>query len=139
MVVMDRADYFKKLAIIINDRSKFKNLGPAEKYDRTARVETKLNKVLRELKDGKELSESTYNHIKFTSASRPSRYGLPKTHKEEYPLRPILTMISSAQHKLAQHLSRLLQSVSDRFYAFCVKGSFTFANLMKESKFDGVK
>jgi len=58
---MDRVYCFKKLDTIINDRSKFKHLGPAEKYNRTARAETKLNKVLREFKYGEELLESTYN------------------------------------------------------------------------------
>ena len=94
----------------------------------------KLNKVLKELRDKSEIEEGVYNLIRSTGASRLRLYGFSKTHKKDCPLGFILFMIGSAQHKLAQYLSRLLQRVSDRYGAFCVKDSFTFANLTKESK-----
>ena len=82
------------------------HLGPAIKYDKTAQVEMKLNNVLKELRDKSEIEEEVYNQIRSTEASRPRLYGLPKTNKKGCPLRPILSMIGSAQH-----LSRLLQFV----------------------------
>ena len=45
-------------------------------------------------------------------------------------------MIGSAQHKLVQNLSQQLQPVSDRYYAYCVKDYFPFANLAKEGTFN---
>ena len=71
----------------------------------------KLNRLLKELRDKSEIEEEVYNQIRSTGASRPRLYGLPKTHKKDCPLRPILSMIGSAQHKLAQYMSRLLKPV----------------------------
>ena len=62
--------------------------------------------------------------------SWPRRYGVPKIHKKDYLLKPILATIGSAQHKIAQYLSRLLQPVSDLYSVFCVKD----VNLMKYFK-----
>ena len=62
--------------------------------------------------------------------SWPRRYGVPKIHKKDYLLKPILATIGSAQHKVAQYLSRLLQPVSDLYSVFCVKD----VNLMKYFK-----
>ena len=48
------------------------------------------------------------------------------------PLRPILSMIGSSQHKLAKWLCTILQPVLDRYSARCIKDSFTFAKTIQE-------
>ena len=100
VVLLDKSDYFSKLEMIVKGRSKFMYLGYFNKYDKTAQVKVKLNRVLKELRDKSEIEEEVYNQIRPTGASRPRLYGLPKTHKKDCPLRPILSMIGSAQHKL---------------------------------------
>jgi len=47
-------------------------------------------------------------------------YGLPKIHKEDVSLRPILSMIDSAQHELAKYLTSLLQPVLDIYSSNCL-------------------
>ena len=47
VVLLDRSDYFSKLEMIVKDRSKFMHLGPSNKYDKTAQIEMKLNRVLK--------------------------------------------------------------------------------------------
>ena len=42
-----------------------------------------------------------------TDSQRPRMYGLPKTHKENIPLRPVLSMIGSSQHELAKWLAEI--------------------------------
>ena len=37
--------------MIVKDRSKFMYLGTANKYDKTAQVQVKFNKVLKEVRD----------------------------------------------------------------------------------------
>ena len=55
-------------------------------------------------------------------------HGLPKTHKENIPLRPILSLIGSSQHELAKWLAEILVPVLKLYSSHCVKDSFTFAN-----------
>ena len=52
------------------------------------------------------------------------------------PLRPILSMTSSAQHQLAKYLSSLLQPVLFLYSSNCILDSFTFADIIKSSKLD---
>lgn len=51
-------------------------------------------------------------------------YGLPKIHRYEKPLNPILTMIGSAEHKLAAWLADILEPVLSRYSSKCIHGFF---------------
>ena len=44
------------------------------------------------------LPKSLYQNIRPTGSQRPKMYGLPKTHKTNVPLRPILSMTGSSHH-----------------------------------------
>ena len=50
----------------------------------------------------KEITEEVHTCIRPTGSQRPRLYGLPKTHKDGVSLRPILSMVNSAQHELAK-------------------------------------
>ena len=54
---MNRTDYVAQLEVTLKARSKFKYLGPADKYDKTALIQRKLNKALLLLKHNDELDE----------------------------------------------------------------------------------
>ena len=55
---------------------------------------------------------------------RQRLYGLPKLHKPDIPLRPILSMVNSPQHGLAKFLNAMLEPVIAYFARFIVKDSF---------------
>ena len=74
-----------------------------------------------------ELSKEVYDRIKPVGSQRSRMYGLPMIHKENIPLRPILSMVRLAQHELAKWLGEVLQPVLDSLSRFLVKDSFTFA------------
>ena len=79
----------------------------------------------------KHISLSVYNAIRPTGSQRPKLYGLPKTPKAGCPLRPILSMINSPQHKLAKFLITLLQPVLDKFGKYNIKDSFNFVEMVQ--------
>ena len=56
---------------------------------------------------------------------------LPKIHEDGVPLRPILSMVGSAQQKVASWLSLVLQPVLEHFSRFCIKDSFSFSKLVR--------
>ena len=72
----------------------------------------------------KEISQETFNEIKSIDSIRPRLYGLPKLHKTEDPLRPILSMTKSPLHKLARFHKLLLEPVLNHYSRFAVKDSF---------------
>ena len=77
------------------------------------------------------LATEIYDRIRPTGSQRPQMYGLPKIHKPNVPLRPILSMIGSAQHELAKWLSEVLDPVLQKYSKHCINNSFTFAKFMQ--------
>jgi len=55
----------------------------------------KFQGFLSRLKNKGVLDDSVYNQIRPTAAVTPTLYGLPKVHKDNVPLRPILCLIGS--------------------------------------------
>ena len=135
VVILDRTDYVNKMANILDDPSTFSSLGPCSTMDNTPKNETKLRNFLLGLSKSKNISWEIYKRIKPTGSQRPRLYGLPKIHKPGTPLRPILSMIGSAQHELAKWLSNVLTPVLEHYSTNTIKDSFTFVKLINDSNF----
>ena len=135
VVILNKSDYNNKTNNILHDETKFERVGPASTCDNTAAIESRLRKRLLELFKAKLIPEEVYRFICPTGSQRPRMYGLPKTHKPEVPLGPILSMTGSAHHELSRWLASLLQPVLDRYTAHCISDSFTFADYIR--KLDG--
>ncbi|CAG9569803.1 unnamed protein product [Danaus chrysippus] len=63
----------------------------------------------------------------------PKLYGLPKIHKQDVPLRPIVSQIDSSTYKLAKFLSKILSPLRGHTKSF-VKDSYQFVNDIKRLK-----
>ena len=120
VVILNKSDYIKKM-----------NMSGIELHDNAAKNEQKLQKRLLDLVHQNILALHVYDRVRPTGSQRPRMYGLPKTHKETIPLRPILCMIDSSQHERAKWLAGILVTVLKLYSSHCVKDSFTFANFIQ--------
>ena len=62
-------------------------------------------------------------------------YGLPKVHMYKpspIPLRPILSVVGSAQHEMARWLAEVLEPVLKRFSSHVVSDSFQFCDVLRD-------
>ena len=112
----------------------FKCLGLIEKFDNTDKLENNIVKFLKHLVLTKEMSQDIFEFVKPVGSIRPRIYGLPKIHKNDVPLRPILSMINSPQHKIAKFLNYLLEPVLDYYSNYVIKDSFTFVEKIRKIK-----
>ena len=46
VVIMNKSDYISKMNFILQDNSKFENLGPSFKFDNTAKIEAHIQRRL---------------------------------------------------------------------------------------------
>ena len=60
----------------------------------------------------------------------------PKIHKQNIPLWPILSIVGSAQHRLAKWLADILEPVLKFYSQHCISDSFTFANQIQNIPID---
>ena len=135
VVLLNSIDYEAKMLDILNDPSKFECLGSCEDHDRTDLNEKALQAfLLRRWKSG-EIGENVYKRCRPSGSIRPRMYGLPKVHKPDpIPLRPILSMVGSAQHELARWLTEVLEPVLTRYSSHVVSDSFTFCDDLREHR-----
>ena len=69
--------------------------------------------MLKDVRDQDKISQKLYEELK-PIGSQPSRlYGLAKVHKEEVPMRPVLSMPGSPYHKIALKMTQWLSVVSE--------------------------
>ena len=100
VVLLNKSDYVDKINEHLDDQSKFKRLGPVSSNDNTASIKSRLQKRLLHLIKTDLMPKWIYYAIRPTGSQRPRIYGLPKTHKEDTPLCPMLSMTGSSHYEL---------------------------------------
>jgi len=110
---------------LLSDRTKFKVID-GDWFREVLKFEDKTNRFLSKLLKNKIIDRYLYEHL-FISSSRPGiLYGLPKVHKPNCPIRPILSAIGTSGYKLAKYLLKFLAPLTTNIYS--VKDSFDFVN-----------
>ena len=101
-MILDRTDYDQKVQEMLTTPT-YRKL----KNDPTASTERKVTKHLLELRKNDSLSINLYRRLHPSASTCPKFYGLPKIHKPNVPLRPIVASRGSATYNLAQHLTEI--------------------------------
>ena len=121
-VVMNRSDYSAKMQAMLDDRDTYQPLSK----DPTSSLESKMNHVLLKLRREERPSDRTYDQLRSSAGRVPRLYGLPKIHKPDTPLRPIVSFLS-------KFLASLLKPVVGLF-AHHVRNSQDFAQFIKSQR-----
>jgi len=125
VVIQDIVDYRSKILELLQKDGKFKKL----KTDETITRERKLCEYLRsftQIKRPKKLSVTDYKRIMPCGSKAGVMYGLPKIHKENCPLRPIISAVGTYNYKLAKFLVEILTPLVEHDYM--IKDTFDFVN-----------
>ena len=109
LVVMNKEDYEKKAEELLNQTT-YNNIN----NDPTTRHKNKLINLLKTIKTQGGISEALYKKLYPTGAGVPKFYGLPKIHKKETPLRPIVSSIGAVSYATSKELARILKPLVGR-------------------------
>ena len=93
-------------------------------------IEKKLNKLFWQLVKEKKITSSVYLTLKCIKGVTPKIYGLPKVHKVNIPLRPIVAFVGSPTYNLSKFLVNVLSSLLKQTYS--VKNSAQFVNIVND-------
>ena len=129
IVIMDKNDYYKKVKELLTDHTKFTPV----KEDETDDDEVLMNRRLTQLKKNKKISTQEYNALFTSGSSIPVLYCTVKTHKENFPLRPIVSMCNASNYKLASYLANMLKKCEEKNTSN-IKDSFQFVKSLKYIK-----
>ena len=131
LVVMDRSDYIRKAKELLEDTNTYRTI----QSDPTSRLKNKLVNILRRIKADTGIQENTYRKMYPTGVSPPKFYGLPKIHKKNIPLRPIVSSIGSVSCGVAKELARIIKPLMGCSQHH-VNNSKQYADEMKEIKLE---
>ena len=104
MVIMDRQDYISKANNLLSQNT-YKTI----QWDPTNTIKNKLITILKRVKSQTGLSNQTYKAMYPTGCVLPKFYGLPKIHKPDTPLRPIVSSCGSVTYGVAKELAKILK------------------------------
>ncbi|CAK1591283.1 unnamed protein product [Parnassius mnemosyne] len=121
---MDTSDYNFKIEQLLSDESTYVKA----KTDPTTNTLKTTSDLIK--KYSEELNLDVNSKIP-ACAKPPKLYGLPKIHKPNAPLRPIVSQIDSPTYKLAQHLAKVLSPLRGHTRAH-TKDSYHFVSEIKD-------
>ena len=128
VVVQNKSDYVKKVKSILEDGNKFKILDEDPTIDREEKLQKKLYYMF---KFKNSFGAKTYARIRPVGSRSGVMYGLPKIHKKDAPIRPIISSIGTYTYKLAEYLDEILKPISNES-RYSLKDTFDFCNKIKE-------
>lgn len=125
-VILNETEYHLKANSMLSDSLTYRKLTT----DPTSKVQNKNNKLIQQLIKSNKLDPQLGKSLKCNNGIFPKMYFLPKIHKKEIPLRPILCFVGSPTYNLSKHLSSLLTYCFDKDETY-VKNSFEFVQFIK--------
>ena len=127
-VLMNKSDYVTKMNSILSDNQKF---SPDVQTDNVHLVEKQITRELHLLLLHGFISQTEFTELKPIGCHSPQLYGLPKIHKSNVPLRPILSMNYSPYHKLAQWLVKLLKPVREELARHSLRNTYELLPMLQ--------
>ena len=104
MVIMDRQDYMNKA-----NRSLNQNTYRSIPRDPTNTIKNKLTSILKKVKKSNWVRKHYLEvHVPYRLCP-PKFHGLPKIHKPDTPLRPIVSSCGSVTYGVAKELAKILK------------------------------
>ena len=104
MVIMDRQDYINKANTLLNQ-----NTYRSIPRDPTTTIKNKLINILKRVKSQNGLDSITYKSMNPTGCVPPKFYGLPRIHKPDTPLRPVVSSCGSVTYVVAEELAKIFK------------------------------
>ena len=114
-VVLDVVQYDQKMNSLLTDSKTYKKLTK----DPNPSLERKMNEMLLQLKKSGSITSSLYDKLRSSAGRLPLLYGLPKVHKPEVPLRPIVSFLRSPTYQLSKHLATILSPLVGNSPSMC--------------------
>ena len=112
--VMKKEEYSKKLNTILQ-LPQFEKVSITRKngMNPILKEEQRIIELLKGMKSRGEIDDALYKKLKPMGSQPPRLYGLAKVHKNNIPMRPVLSMPGSVYHKIAEQVAEWLETVPE--------------------------
>ena len=127
-VVMDKDTYMNKGNEMLEDTQTYQpiNKNPLQT------LETRTGKLLLNLKNKNFINNNLCQSLTTRNPNLSKCYFLPKIHKENVPLRPIISACGSATYRLSGYLASILSESLQHRTLYNVKDTFDFVDRVRD-------
>ena len=132
---MNKSDYIDKANTLLKDTETYQPLDTDPSKTTVNRINMKLLKQLKDKDKRHKPEESNYKRIRPNDASTAKFYGLPKIHKENIPLRPIVSLPGSPTYELSKYLAMILHPLV-KTSPHTINNANTFLTNIKDVKLE---
>ena len=127
-VILDKLEYISKVEEILSDTTKFKRI-LEDPFKYITKLEDKLARLLRKFLKLKIITDETFKYLFPSGSTLGVLYGLPKIHKLNNPIRPILSTIGTFNYHLAKFFVPIIEPLT--INKFTLKNSYDFVKEIK--------
>ena len=110
--LMSAGDYNERLLEVLNGEQ-FKPFDDSRKKDVLIAIESTFNRNLVSLVRAGKISSDLYSKCRSTGAQPARLYGLAKVHKQNTPLRPVLSLPGSCYENFTKQLSKWFDKIEE--------------------------
>ena len=125
---MDRPDYDQKINALLNDNDIYSKL--VTKRNPLNNITKDVNGFVYQLLLDNKIKQDKYYWLHCSKAVMCRFYGLPKIHKVNVPLRPIVSYVNSPANNISKFLSIIIKPLMTN--RFSVKNSIDFIDRIKD-------
>jgi len=129
IVIMNTIDYYNKVITMLNDPNVYTIVN---NYDITT-VKRQSDELAIELLHSDCINNKQFKYITNYIPKCPIFYGMPKIHKKDCPLRPIVSQINGPTYRINQLIHELLM-VAENEIPYLFKDTTTFLNTIEKHK-----
>ena len=129
-VILNRSDYNEKMIQLLNDNSTYKKIN----YNPLKLMKKDTYKLLENWRVKDFLGKNvTKKDISLNNTMLPRIYGLPKIHKQNFPLRPVVSLINTPTYYMSKFFKKILRKSLPSPNSQ-VKNSFIFKDIISKTK-----
>lgn len=111
-VALYKNEYKIKMKALLDDKNTYRKL----RTDPTMKLQKENNKMILELFMNKHIDDWQKRKLLCTASVAPRIYGLPKIHKPEIPLRPIVSSVQVPCYNLSKYIGQILKNIISNEY-----------------------
>jgi hypothetical protein len=130
-VAMDRNGYIFEMNKTLSDEDTYVKV----EKNPVRKIESSLTDTLKRWFKKEYITKQQLYHLRTSDALLPKAYGLPKMHKEGYPLRVIVSSVNSPLYSIAKYIHKVLNNSLPLARSF-IKSSFDLYDRLVNKKID---
>lgn len=111
-VLMYKNEYEKKMEILLEDKNTYKTI----RVDPTLKLQKENNNIVSDLFKNNHIDSWQKRQLFCSAATAPRIYGLPKIHKPDTPLRPIVSSVQVPCYHMSKYIGTILKHLISETY-----------------------